>query len=605
MPKTYNSIDDYYHDAESHDGKFPFETNLCKRLSVLSSKTEDPEIKSKIEWERMVMSFNIRSGKVEPFWSTPLKDGTTHVYPDYKTLDESAFQYLKERAEKVQNHHLIIKYNHVLWSSPKPHNDYAIRAMKSYLDRFYFLKDKEEVQTHFKVGLLENMIVLSFESNQYLEESKNLFNSVLFDQSFWKFGWQISLINFMLNQKWFVQSDYSNIPELIDNLNSIAKEKVDYFELERNLETALQVSKRLNTSKKEILREFGNCCEAIAEEQINQEPFIVPMVYFSKALKYFDVVKDQEAGERVSHKLAKIKEKVELAKISVESEDVTHMVNLYQEFIDHVLSKSPDSIYLFLTENSPYIFPIAEKLKKVVENLPIQLRDFFSTSFFDINSNITEAEDDVEDKKVRELRQRYLNQMHFVSILFLLPLFEQGFQRNVLNFETLYKYLLSRTWLGQDLQQNRHGDRFTFKWIELTAPGLHEFFKQIKLQLLTGKSNSVLAIDSLAPKFEGMLRDFAEVIGVKTKRSNNRSKNVQIQQVYMEDILSEPKMMDRFDENDQMFFKYLFTRQGLNIRNNVAHSYYKPKDYSITTALLIVLALLRISKYRFVAEEAE
>ncbi|MHA7129233.1 DUF4209 domain-containing protein [Algoriphagus namhaensis] len=55
-----------------------------------------------------------------------------------------------------------------------------------------------------------------------------------------------------------------------------------------------------------------------------------------------------------------------------------------------------------------------------------------------------------------------------------------------------------------------------------------------------------------------------------------------------------------FDENDQLFFEYLFGGEGgLDIRNNVAHCFYDDENYHIMTGILIICALLRISKYNF------
>ena len=46
------------------------------------------------------------------------------------------------------------------------------------------------------------------------------------------------------------------------------------------------------------------------------------------------------------------------------------------------------------------------------------------------------------------------------------------------------------------------------------------------------------------------------------------------------------------------FFKYLFANEGgLNMRNNVAHSFYAFNDYSHDKILLLLAALLRLGKY--------
>jgi hypothetical protein len=106
--------------------------------------------------------------------------------------------------------------------------------------------------------------------------------------------------------------------------------------------------------------------------------------------------------------------------------------------------------------------------------------------------------------------------------------------------------------------------------------------------------NFVLCIDSLALKFEGILRDFAKVIGAPSQ-VHSKGWN---REAYIEDLLEDEKIKSFLHEDDVLLFKYLFTSQGQNIRNNVAHSFYKFHHYKPELMILIILAVLRISKYR-------
>jgi hypothetical protein len=110
-------------------------------------------------------------------------------------------------------------------------------------------------------------------------------------------------------------------------------------------------------------------------------------------------------------------------------------------------------------------------------------------------------------------------------------------------------------------------------------------------------SNYIMPIDSLTLKFEGALRDFAGVIGVSTVLTG---KNNQLREKYIEELLIDKQIQKCFDENDALYFNYLFVaKNGLNLRNKVAHSFLKPQHYSHQLIHLLICAFLRLGKYKF------
>lgn len=70
----------------------------------------------------------------------------------------------------------------------------------------------------------------------------------------------------------------------------------------------------------------------------------------------------------------------------------------------------------------------------------------------------------------------------------------------------------------------------------------------------------------------------------------------EVQFVTLEKILAEPKLKDIFNDDDIFLFNHTFTKEGLNIRNEVAHGLLLPQDYTSEIALLVFLSVLRLSK---------
>ena len=58
-------------------------------------------------------------------------------------------------------------------------------------------------------------------------------------------------------------------------------------------------------------------------------------------------------------------------------------------------------------------------------------------------------------------------------------------------------------------------------------------------------------------------------------------------------------------EDDIAFFKFLFTSNGINLRNNVAHCFFTTKNYTSAVMLLLIVALLRLGNYKFETKERE
>ena len=130
-------------------------------------------------------------------------------------------------------------------------------------------------------------------------------------------------------------------------------------------------------------------------------------------------------------------------------------------------------------------------------------------------------------------------------------------------------------------------------------PPLKLFFDQSEKDI---KNNShapgayILAIDSLCLKFEGVLRDFSNKIGAQIIEVDDSKTEMRFD---FDKLFDNEKFKTVIPKDDLAFFKFLFTRRGLNIRNNVAHSFYSPKDYSVSMIWILICAFLKLGNYSF------
>ena len=66
----------------------------------------------------------------------------------------------------------------------------------------------------------------------------------------------------------------------------------------------------------------------------------------------------------------------------------------------------------------------------------------------------------------------------------------------------------------------------------------------------------------------------------------------------LDDLLRDSALLKVFSKDDIVFFEYVFTTKGLNIRNKVAHAFYIPQDYDVIKATLVFLCIMRLTKYQ-------
>ena len=597
--KDLTSIQDFYKHVEQHDRSWLFDSNSCSALSKLIELKLDLENSKKLVWEKAVFNYSIKKGVLVPKYGATGPNGEVMSYPNMELFEHSGFEYLEERSEEVKNQWLIAKYNHLLWLSPKKNLNFATKAINSYFEIFTLIKDDKKVQPFDKVEIVKNLIVLCFQSNQKVSESKALLKSILFENGYWIHDWKVTLLRFMLEQSKFKKSDFEGSIELISSINEFFGQNEDFHTIHDNLEVAIRIAEKHQWPTRNLFEEMGMVCEKISENRSDDTSKMVALMYLSEALHYYEKANLKDSTERVSVQLTELKKDHDLGKVSIpfEGDEMNFLVGFYKETAYSWLDHNPNDIYSVLTQHNTIVFPDIDKMYESEKNQEIRLYNLFKTLKFDINSNITKKTKDSEENKRNSLINSYDLKLKFSVNLFLLPLFEEGIRRGKLNYENLRQYLLNHSWFGQHQMNNRSGDRIAFSCLEVIAPALLEFFIQFELMQTIGKSNFTLVVDSLTLKFEGIFRSFAQILGVQTLTTYKKSEPGGVREMYIEDLLKNEKIQEYFNENDRTFFNYLFLKGGFDLRNNVAHCFLRPSDYNLTTVLMLLLAILRLSKY--------
>ena len=97
----------------------------------------------------------------------------------------------------------------------------------------------------------------------------------------------------------------------------------------------------------------------------------------------------------------------------------------------------------------------------------------------------------------------------------------------------------------------------------------------------------------LSTQFEGLLRDVISKLGGTTTRIK-KEKDTEL--VPLEGLLNSQCLNKVFSEDDLLMFRMAFTKDGYNIRNDVAHGMLLPQEYNAMRTMLVFVSIIRLTK---------
>ena len=570
---------------------------------------QNVEEEKKAQWEIDIFNFSTKENKIQPLYTMTNDTGEEIKYPNYDRFDDSTYDYIIKRLNSTSHPLLKARYAHVLWFSPKKHGKYAQIAIDAYLEliRLYEEKDKARPREHFGLDILDAVknaffLSLNCNDNKRLKRAKSEIKRLIFNfnsESSSLFALRNNLINLVLTQKnTFSKDDFVGIGEMCYKFAESLENShlaIAILKLGEKIDEKLEI--RRQDWKKSIAEKYEKMMKSTKETNK-----FVAIGFCQDALKYYRLLKDVKKIEELEKIYDELKDKVEFKKFEMKL-NLEPYIKDCQKKAKKIAQYSPEEIFTLLMMDKnllPKNNEIKTLAEKALKEHPIQT--IFPIVVVDERGHNVEHFSSKEEILYFQTLQQYQIYLENQYIPLINAIILEALKEKKMTFGSLMDFFKKYSWFSKPLKKRIQNKEIDYCWIHLLAPPLFEYFKQMEYSIASGTyPNLVLSVDSLILKIEGLLRDLCNYSGITTffQKEDKQGRTV-YQEKDLNALLHEEKIKELFDEDDLLFFRFvLVEKAGYNLRHKIAHSLILFGEYQINYVHLLILMLLKVSKFDF------
>ncbi len=565
-----------------------------------------------------VDAFNLQTaGNVlEPVMIGTDSNGSEVRIPDISKFSDEEFEYFCKRLEDVHNPRLKARYAHILWNGPGKRQQYAQVAVETYLQLIahFELKDKS--------GNSDNGLTGPHYGQDVIESVKCAVGiavnaRVCVDAAILEMIRLVKEFN-PESSSWY-RLNYELLGLIIDNRNSLSddfrkrvpilcKDGADQLRTRGNLHGSIELCK-LGLRADQLLtlqtvdwnRRIAECYEQLMETR--EKSPMVAAEWCQRAMDYYCAAGDKDKVDDLALKREKFSTAIEFQEVSSQIDQTAHIA-LCKKVGKELATHSTEEIVAAIVTD-PNLLPTKADMelqaKESAKAAP--LRTMISGTVMDDRMHVVEHVSTPEEKLKRGTLEAFKFHLKLEKVPLINALIYHAYRGNKINLDKIIGSLMENSWIGATLKSQRESNReYTYCWIDQLRPAIDEYFSYMD-KMLEGNEPDIppiTAIDSLVMKFEGLVRDLAQLNGIPTHsdakdragRSVTREKDVS------QLLLNDRRIAALFTEDDLLYFRFLFVEHsGFALRHRVAHSLMLVEDYNFGLLQLVFVAVMRLAKY--------
>lgn len=613
----FDSLESLYAHIEAHalDCKYLIEIgDLFQKFRDQSREQGDDNNSLLAQYELDAFNLMSKDGRLVAQFVGTDGEGNEVRIPDIDKFSSEELDYFDERLKQVRNPRLKARYAHILWESPKKHRQNAAIAINSYLEQIPYYVNLQKADSSnapnghiYHLDILESLrsaLWLAVTSNQETDKTvseiwKIIQGTSSNNQS--RFSFTHDLIALILdNKKHFESKDLCTLAETCLTVGNQLAETGDLHGAIRMNELGQRVDQNLSLKTADWNRRNGECYETLMIRR--EKSPMVAAEWCQRAIDYYKSAGDQAKAKELTLKREEFGGQMEFQKVSTTIDQTDHIARCKK--IGKELSELTTDELLGCIAADPNLLPLKKDMElhagETAKSAP--LLSLIAETVMDDRMHVAEHVVTPEEKLKRGILEGFKFYLKIEKVPLINAIIYQGLRSEKLGTEKVLKSLGKHSWIGATLKSQRGSNReYNYCWLDQIAQSIRVYFTYMEAMLEGSEPDEppIIAIDSLTIKFEGLVRDFAQLNDILTHydTKDNAGRTI-TREKDLSQLLYDTRIADLFNPDDLLFFRFLFIEQsGFTLRHRVAHSLMLIEDYNFGILQLLFVALMRLAKY--------
>ncbi len=513
------------------------------------------------------------------------------------------YNYVIQRIKQTKNPLLKAIYSEILYySDEQKYKTYIQQAVESYyevLDRFCIeLSDKSTDDfIHSMIDVMRKLIHLAVKSKtSKLKDIKKLILKIIqVDSNVKLYHYLIvSIIELMFEyNKTFKKNDFDGVDDIFWNLVQLKLKEKNYHYL-------------IN-----IIPKYGNKIDekrgklSYPWDEVLGKCFIKSMEKADSNLiaRYWciDAIKHYTRLNKYTNKIMQLEQKYISFKDKLEFTEFKEGIDTkpFTDVAEEILMHSPIEIFKILSASNDLYPPL--------ENLKTQggvFDDIFPTSYLDHNMHPSKISLLKTEQDLYLTNYRMYWQLYQITVQYILI---EGIKKNRFDLQDLITFLMNYSSFFDLIPKSiSKKKRIRYNWSTTIISIFETYFTEIDRWIKNPKiyyPYLVIITESLVLKFETWIRHYLACYKQPTISSLPQENGI-IREKDLNYLLYDDFIIEKFDFNDLLYFRYLFiAKEGWNLRNEIAHGILIPEQYTVELFNWVFFAFLRLAKYDFPTTE--